>query len=226
MTQLSDNRSNSSENFITLSQIDKILKEGNSSLEHGSSAISRSIMPRDDRRMPRDEMLRDDRRMFRANSGDTISRIVRDDSGDNSINGILTKLVEQFGKRGKKLSQLIAESWLPGKEEYKEKFMSGDQNVLKQLLIENEIFDNQADADRFEEIKVEKDLKTPPYEGKLGMRIRLESEPIKLTLIIPYPDPDPVSQRKIEFEDLEKWIKNNKPHELLPSNNWIPHSTT
>ena len=111
---------------------------------------------------------------------------------------------------------------MPGGEEYKEKFLSGDQDVIKQLLIEKGIFDDRADADRFERIEVKTHFDKPPYEGGLDMTKIRETEQIKFILIIPYPVPQP----EIEVEELQKWINNKDDQQLLPSNPFITLSTT
>ncbi|MFB2920611.1 hypothetical protein [Aerosakkonema funiforme] len=136
---------------------------------------------------------------------------------------ILEKLLAE---RGKKLSQLIAESWLSGKEEYKEKFLLGDEDALKELFIEKGIFDDKLDADRFT-IEIRKDVEGPPYIGEIttwgeGSSEIPETKPLRFKLIIPYPVPKP----EIEDEELESWINNNDERQLEPLNPLIPLSCT
>lgn len=152
------------------------------------------------------------------------------DRSDDSIDEILKQLVCLFAKRGKKLSQLIAKLWLSEKEEYpkyreyreyREKFLSGNQAEIKKLLIKEGIL-KEFDANWFEKIEVKTHFEQTPYEGALDMREIRETEPIKFILIIPYPVPQP----EIAVEELEKWINNQDEGQLLPSNPFIPLSTT
>lgn len=123
------------------------------------------------------------------------------------------------GEKAKKLSQLIAESWLPRGNDYRDKFL-GDQKTLKQFLIEKGIFDDQDDADEVEEIKVERNVEGPPYLGAIDIDKTIEGEAIKLKLFIPYPD----RHSQLTDEELEKWINNTDPNQIRPSNLYIPQS--
>jgi len=126
-----------------------------------------------------------------------------------------------YGPRAKKVSQLIAKSWLPGGEEYKQIFLEKKSDEIKKLFRDNEIFDDEDDAKCFETIKVETKFDSPPYVGSLQLKKTKERDPIQFTLIIPYPDPKPP---QLTDEVLEQWV-NNDDQELDPPD-YIPYSTT
>ncbi len=114
-----------------------------------------------------------------------------------------------FRQQSKKISQLIARSWLPGGEDIKNTLLHGSSDDIKKLLRDNGI---ELD-DFFGPLKVNvdwdtffgsiKEIKDPDYEGIYNM---------------PYPP------RGLEVTDehLTEWVNNTDPNTINPPYTYIP----
>jgi hypothetical protein len=114
----------------------------------------------------------------------------------------------------KKLSQLLAQSWLDGQ----------DLNINKDWLVEKGII-SPDEAGNYE-VEVDSNPEPKPDPGKpdgpkyIGL-ITLTEEG-KLHMYIPYPKrPD---EGKVSNEDLEQWVNDSDPNHPIPANIWIPYS--
>jgi hypothetical protein len=110
-----------------------------------------------------------------------------------------------FKAASKKISQLIAMSWLPGGEEMKEIFLSGDSEMIQKLLIAHGI-----DMTEFE-IKLII-VNWDSFYGDMTERGFVYS--------MPYP-PRP---QQVTDDQLAEWVKDNNPEELFPKTPYIPQS--
>ena len=121
-------------------------------------------------------------------------------------NSELSKQFSEFLQASKKISQLIAESWLPEGEHIKKILLSGNQEAIKQLLQEKGI-----------------DL-----EGVFGIKnlfVNWDSfygtiTELGLAYYLPYP-PRPAVVEECQLRD---WVKNTDPNTLFPPYPYIPLS--
>jgi hypothetical protein len=117
-----------------------------------------------------------------------------------------TKQFSDFLQASKKISQLIAESWLPEGEQIKKVLLSDDEEAIKELLKDKGI-----------------DL-----EGVFGIKtlfVNWDSfygtiTELGLAYYLPYP-PRPVV---VEDYQLEEWVNNTEPNTLFPPYPYIPLS--
>lgn len=120
-------------------------------------------------------------------------------------------------ERNKKLSQLIARSWLPGGEHIKEQLCGTQEQVLKLLVVEDILTEEEANYTR---VEIDPNPPGPPYLGTLDEGL----PPYLLNLYIPYP------QRPTEVNDeqLMSWVNselNSEPLSPFQISPWIPYST-
>ena len=107
----------------------------------------------------------------------------------------------------KKMSQLIAKSWLPGGEEIRKILLSNNSEEIKKMLKKHNI-----SLELLGDIKIEVDWST-----FLG---RLEDATNSLKLVIAYP-PRP-SEYNLSDSDIEEWVNNEDPNQKVPSHAYIP----
>lgn len=119
-------------------------------------------------------------------------------------------------ERNKKLSQLIARSWLPGGEHIKEQLGGTQEQVLELLVAEEILIEEEA---KWSRVEVDINPPGPPYLGTLNEGV----PPYLLNLYIPYP------QRPTEVKDeqLMTWLSseiNSEPFSPFEISPWIPYS--
>jgi hypothetical protein len=120
-------------------------------------------------------------------------------------------------KRNKKLSQLIAQSWLPGGEYIKEQLCGTQDQVLELLVVEDILTEEEA---KYTRIEVDTNPPEPPYLGSIKEGL----PPYLLNLYIPYP------QRPTEVKDeqLMSWVNSeisSEPLSPFQINPWIPYTS-
>ncbi|MBW4636408.1 MAG: hypothetical protein KME30_32390 [Iphinoe sp. HA4291-MV1] len=109
----------------------------------------------------------------------------------------------------KKLSQLIAKSWLDRQE----------LSIDKQFLLDNGLI-SRIDAEYVQEIVMDKNPEGPlPYVGEITISEEGEG---KLRIRIPYPNRPP----ELTDEELERWVNDDNPDNIKPTNIYIPYSTS
>jgi hypothetical protein len=119
----------------------------------------------------------------------------------------LEQKLSEFQQASKKLSQLIAKSWLPGGEKIKAIFLSGDENQIKALLEETGI--------HLQDFNVRHVLiNWDSFYGRL--------DEMGLICHIPYP-PRP---SEVTDPQLEAWVNDQNPNQVFPSTPYIPLSSS
>jgi hypothetical protein len=115
----------------------------------------------------------------------------------------LEQKLSEFQQTSKKLSQLIARSWLPHGEDIKRIFLSRDEDKIKELLEKEGICLQDFN------IKIIL-INWDSFYGtldELGFIFRL-----------PYP-PRP---SEVKNEQLEAWVNDNNPEQIFPTTPYIP----
>jgi hypothetical protein len=151
----------------------------------------------------------------------------KDNFSDDSINLLLTDLLLVSNK---KLSHLIARSWLPGvaAEEIKATLLSGEQDKISKLMVQAGVIDQR----EVERCRFDIDPNPQPKELPSGAFLgSIDDEGIPGTTIkfifkIPYP-------QKIESdwglteEQLRSWLATSpesEPWEPFEFSRWIPYT--
>lgn len=110
----------------------------------------------------------------------------------------MSKLSETYNilSPNKKLSQLIAQSWLDGER----------LDINKKFLIKNDILSKE-EAEYYE-VVVRENPPGPPYRGVI--------DAVEGRIVIPYPD----RPAEVTDEDLEQWVNSdtNSPPWIPPEN--------
>jgi hypothetical protein len=119
-------------------------------------------------------------------------------------------------ERNKRLSQLIAQSWLPGGEYIKKQFLGTQEQILELLVAENILVEEEA---KYTRVEVDMNPPGPPYLGAIKEGL----PPYLLNLYIPYP------QRSTEVKDeqLMTWVNStieSAPFSPFEISQWIPYS--
>ncbi len=120
--------------------------------------------------------------------------------------GVEQKL-SAFQEASKKLSQLIAKSWLPDGKDIKKVFLSRDENQIKALL--------QKEGIHLQDFNIEHVLiNWDSFYGTL--------DELGLVCRIPYP-PRP---SEVTDEQLQTWVNDKNPNQVFPSTPYIPLSSS
>lgn len=156
--------------------------------------------------------------------------VLKQAKDDLSGNRESYRLIDALNISNKKLSHLIARSWLPGVEaaEMKATLLSGEQDKIKKLMVQAGVIEN-SEVDFFG-FKVDPNPKpeAPPSGAFLG---HMDDEGIPYTSVkyifnIPYP-------QKIESdwglteEQLRSWLATSpeaEPWEPFQFSRWIPYT--
>jgi hypothetical protein len=115
----------------------------------------------------------------------------------------------------KKLSQLIARSWLPGGEEIEKRFLGSQEEVI-QLLVDEGIV--TAEEAPYIGVNVDTNPPGPPYVGNIQEGV----DPV-LTLYIPYPK----RPSQVTSAELTTWVDsqiNAAPYSPFEISQWIPYT--
>jgi hypothetical protein len=111
----------------------------------------------------------------------------------------------------KKLSQLIAQSWLDGQR----------LTIDKKFLVDSGLFSAE-EAQYIEEIQVDENPPGPPYIGTVTM-----DKTGSLQIYVPYPARPTEVENEPTDEQLTRWVSSPLDSEpYLPGeiNQWIPYS--
>lgn len=119
----------------------------------------------------------------------------------------LEQKLSEFQQASKKLSQLIAKSWLPGGESIKATFLSGDEDCIKAFLKDAGI-----DLQEFNVRHVI--INWDSFYGRL--------DELGLICYIPYP-PRP---SEVTNPQLEEWVNDQDPSQVFPRTPYIPLSSS
>lgn len=119
-------------------------------------------------------------------------------------------------ERNKKISQLIAQSWLPGGEQIQEQLCGSEEQVLNLLVVENILNETEA---KYAHVKVDLNPPGPPYVGSISDG----PPPHLLILYIPYPK----RPTEVTNEELRTWVNSelvSEPFSPFEINRWIPYT--
>jgi hypothetical protein len=155
-----------------------------------------------------------------------INGVANDNTVVSSGESFREFIYKDLASRMKKLSQLIAKSWLPedskitpNPKEIKEVFCNAhkseeEMEKLKNFLIENEIL-SPGDKDLLEIV-----VDWSTFYGK----VELNDLASKIVQVIPYP-PKP-SKENLSLKEIKAWVNNTNEKEIIPPSPYIPLTTT
>ncbi len=132
------------------------------------------------------------------------------DKGDRLAPVDQEKKVKTLQLMTKEISKLFAKSWLPEGKEIRKILLSGDDQKILQLFKDNGI-----EIEILGNIDIE--LDTDSFLGSLE-DTRDNSTPLKLKLAYP---PKP-SDFNLSDSELEEWVNNENPEQIIPPNPYIP----
>ena len=146
------------------------------------------------------------------------------------INREISRLIDALNISNKKLSHLIARSWLPGVEaaEMKATLLSGEQDKIQKLMVQAGVIENsEVEFFRFDIDPNPKPL-APPSAAFLG---HLDDEglpdtSVKYIFNIPYPQKIE-SDWELTEEQLRSWLATSpesEPWEPFQFSRWIPYT--
>ena len=122
-------------------------------------------------------------------------------------------------KRNKRLSILIAESYLPGGEEIRQ-ILTGDQDGIKKLLVEKGVIEQEdADHSRFD---VDRDPPGPVFAGSVK-EDKNPSTHVKMIFEIPFPE----RSEQLTDEQINSWLAtsaDSEPWEPYEFSEYIPYT--
>ena len=115
----------------------------------------------------------------------------------------------------KEMSQLIAKSWLPGKEgeEIRKILLLNDSDEIKKLLKQEGIYDKVFDATFFE-------VNWGSFVGYVMDTTHFDQPSMRFVWSIAYP-PKP-DEFNLSDADLKEWVKNDNPKQEYPTHPYIP----
>jgi hypothetical protein len=130
--------------------------------------------------------------------------------------------------RNKKLSHLIARSWLPGVEGEKIKAtLLGEQNGIRELMVQEEVVSKK----EVESCRFDVDPNPQPNEPPLGAfagKIVEEANPNTTEILIfNIPYPQNIDRDLVTEEQLRSWLatpSDSEPWEPFQFSRWIPYT--
>lgn len=113
----------------------------------------------------------------------------------------------------KKISQLIAKSWLPEGEEIRSVFLSNDTERISEMLLENGINLKNLGVGEYTKLEVR-------WDSFFGSFEDLNDPPFIFRFILAYP-PRP-SEFNLSDSDLQEWVADADDDHKTPSHPYIP----
>jgi hypothetical protein len=152
-------------------------------------------------------------------------------SGDNVAGDPeLAGYIEVIRIRDKKLSHLIAKSWLPGEEaaEIKAKLLSGEQDKIKKLMVKAGVIE-ESDVEFFQfDINPNPQPNDPPGGAFLGALVDEGRPDTSVMRIFKIPYPQKIeSDWGLTEDQLRSWLATSPesaPWEPFEFSRWIPYT--